>query len=62
MSAIEMMDAKMDAGMVCNQAKRKVLTFQQAVDTGAVKIENLEMAEITGIVDDSLACLVIIWF
>lgn len=31
MSAIEMMDPKMDAGMVCNQTKRKVLNFQQAI-------------------------------
>ena len=32
MSAIEMMDPKMDAGMVCNQAKRKVLNFSQATE------------------------------
>ena len=31
MSAIEMMDPKMDAGMVCNQTKHKVLNFQQAI-------------------------------
>jgi len=32
MSAIEMMDPKMDAGMMCNQTKRKVLTLQQSVE------------------------------
>ena len=32
MSAIEMMDPKMDAGMMCNQIKRKVLSFEQAVE------------------------------
>ena len=32
MSAIEMMDPKMDAGMMCNQIKRKVLNFEQAVE------------------------------
>ena len=31
MSAIEMMDPKMDAGMLCNQSKRKVLNLQQAI-------------------------------
>lgn len=31
MSAIEMMDAKMDAGMMCNQIKRKVLSLEHAV-------------------------------
>ena len=31
MSAIEMMDPKMDAGMIGNQVNRKVLNFEQAV-------------------------------
>lgn len=31
MSAIEMMDPKMDAGMLCNQTKRKVLNFDQSI-------------------------------
>jgi len=32
MSAIEMMDPKMDAGMMCNQTKRKVLNLQQSIE------------------------------
>lgn len=32
MSAIEMMDPKMDAGMHCNRGTTKPLTFQQAVE------------------------------
>ena len=32
MSAIEMMDPKMDAGMMCNQIHRKVLNLEQAVE------------------------------
>ncbi len=32
MSAIEMMDPKMDAGMMCNQAKRKVFNLEQAIE------------------------------
>jgi hypothetical protein len=31
MSAIEMMDPKMDAGMMCNQINRKVFNLEQAV-------------------------------
>lgn len=31
MSAIEMMDPKMDAGMMCNRGNKKVLNFDQAV-------------------------------
>ncbi len=35
MSAIEMMDPKMDAGMIGNQVNRKVLNFEQAVKVRA---------------------------
>lgn len=31
MSAIEMMDPKMDAGMLCNRGNKAALTFEQAV-------------------------------
>lgn len=31
MSAIEMMDPKMDAGMIGNQVNRKVLNLEQAI-------------------------------
>ena len=58
MSAIEMMDPKMDAGMLCNQIKRKVHNLEQSVAVGNVKLENLEYAELIGIMDVSLACLV----
>lgn len=36
MSAIEMMDPKMDAGMIGNQVNRKVLNFEQAVKVAPV--------------------------
>ncbi|CAG2221312.1 MAK10 [Mytilus edulis] len=39
MSAIEMMDPKMDAGMMCNQIQRKVLNFEQAVSADTCKIK-----------------------
>lgn len=32
MSAIEMMDPKMDAGMLCNRGTRKIVSFEQAVN------------------------------
>jgi len=38
MSAIEMMDPKMDAGMICNQTKRKVLNLQDAIKVNRVYI------------------------
>lgn len=31
MSAIEMMDPKMDAGMICNRGVRKIKSFEQAI-------------------------------
>ncbi|KAK3101940.1 hypothetical protein FSP39_007523 [Pinctada imbricata] len=58
MSAIEMMDPKMDAGMLCNQIQRKVLNFEQAVEAGDVKINNLSHSELIGVMDASMACLV----
>ena len=40
MSAIEMMDPKMDAGMLCNKAK-KVLQFEPAVKVGLFTIDTI---------------------
>lgn len=37
MSAIEMMDPKMDAGMIGNQVNRKVLNFEQAIKVTKVR-------------------------
>ncbi|XP_025078091.1 N-alpha-acetyltransferase 35, NatC auxiliary subunit-like [Pomacea canaliculata] len=58
MSAIEMMDPKMDAGMLCNQISRKVYNLEQAVEEGLVKIDNLTPQELIGTMDASLATLV----
>ena len=58
MSAIEMMDPKMDAGMMCNQAKRKVLGLEQSIEESEIKITELGMEELIGIMDETLACLV----
>lgn len=43
MSAIEMMDPKMDAGMMCNRGIRKTISFDQAVQ---VKLEWLAKEKI----------------
>nr|CAD7443713.1 unnamed protein product [Timema bartmani] len=58
MSAIEMMDPKMDAGMLCNRGSKTALNFDQAVQTGALKLQDLTLAEQIGIIDCTLACLV----
>ncbi|GIY71614.1 n-alpha-acetyltransferase 35, NatC auxiliary subunit [Caerostris extrusa] len=49
MSAIEMMDPKMDAGMMCNRGNKKA---------DKLKIKDLTVEEQIGIIDATLACLV----
>ncbi|XP_070542793.1 N-alpha-acetyltransferase 35, NatC auxiliary subunit-like isoform X2 [Ptychodera flava] len=58
MSAIEMMDPKMDAGMLCNQAHRKVLNFEQSIKAGTVKIKDLTLPELIANIDATFACIV----
>ncbi|XP_059614119.1 N-alpha-acetyltransferase 35, NatC auxiliary subunit homolog [Phlebotomus argentipes] len=56
MSAIEMMDPKMDAGMCCK--KEKPLRFHTAVSSGQLKLDNLEYRELIGVFDSIYSCLV----
>ncbi|XP_072402055.1 N-alpha-acetyltransferase 35, NatC auxiliary subunit-like isoform X2 [Diabrotica undecimpunctata] len=58
MSAIEMMDPKMDAGMLCNRGSRKIISFDQAVQDKMLKLDEFSNAELIGIIDSTLACLV----
>lgn len=58
MSAIEMMDPKMDAGMMCNFGNKKVMNFDQALAAGILKTSDLSTDEHIGIIDSTLACLV----
>lgn len=58
MSAIEMMDPKMDAGMLCNRGNKAALTFEQAVDSGQLRIRGLSYSEQISILDSTLACLI----
>uniref|UniRef100_A0A182JRR2 Protein MAK10 homolog n=1 Tax=Anopheles christyi TaxID=43041 RepID=A0A182JRR2_9DIPT len=57
MSAIEMMDPKMDAGMSCNR-EATPLTFDTAVETGQIKLNNLLPREAIGIIDAVYSCTV----
>lgn len=57
MSAIEMMDPKMDAGMLCNRGVRQIKSFEQAVEDKILKLNNFEDKEIIGIIDITFACL-----
>lgn len=58
MSAIEMMDPKMDAGMCCNRDTAKALDFETAVSKGVLKLDSLEMSELIGIYDGIFSSLV----
>lgn len=58
MSAIEMMDPKMDAGMLCNRIDRPVYGFDEAVKRDILKINCLTYEEKIGIIDDTTCCLV----
>lgn len=58
MSAIEMMDPKMDAGMLCNRGTKKAKSFNEAVKDGSLKLNDLTNSEIIGIIDTTLSCIV----
>lgn len=58
MSAIEMMEPKMDAGMICNRIDRPVYGFDEAVKRNLLKINDLTYEEKIGIIDDTTSCLV----
>lgn len=58
MSAIEMMDPKMDAGMCCNKEMQKPLDFNTALQTGVLKLDNFTNAELIGLFDAIFACVI----
>ena len=59
MSAIEMMDPKMDAGMICNRSSNTPLSFEEAVATGHLVLskEDLNWADMVGFLLNSLGLL-----
>lgn len=58
MTALEMMDPKMDAGMRCNKNKTPPLTFETAVASGQLKLDDFTNQELIGIMDSMLGCFV----
>lgn len=58
MSAIEMMDPKMDAGLLCNRGDHRVLNFVQSLEAGILKLENFEDEQLIGIIDTTMSCFV----
>lgn len=58
MTALEMMDPKMDAGMRCNKNKTPPLNFETAVASGQLKLDSLSYPELIGVIDSILACFV----
>uniref|UniRef100_G3NXV4 N-alpha-acetyltransferase 35, NatC auxiliary subunit n=1 Tax=Gasterosteus aculeatus TaxID=69293 RepID=G3NXV4_GASAC len=44
--------------MIGNQVNRKVLNFEQAIKEGAIKVKDLSLPELIGIIDTSFCCLI----
>lgn len=53
MGAIELLDPKMDSGVMLQQTKRKILTLEQSIRLGTVKVKDLRYEELIGIIDDT---------
>lgn len=60
MSAIELMDPKMDAGMLSNQSQAKIKSFDQAIKDNLVKIDDFTLEEKMAIVDNTF-CNLVTW-
>lgn len=58
MSAIEMMDPKMDAGMICNRGMKKAKTLEQSIADGSLQMNNISKKDTILIIDTTLACIV----
>ena len=59
MSAIEMMDPKMDAGMAKGSVKRRTpLTLTDAIEEKLLPWDNVTVPEFVAIFDHTLSCLV----
>lgn len=58
MSAIEMMDPKMDVGMGYNKNDPAPHTFETAVEAGVLKLSGLTNEELIGIFDAIFTCIV----
>ncbi|KAF7492143.1 N-alpha-acetyltransferase 35, NatC auxiliary subunit [Sarcoptes scabiei] len=57
MAAIELMDPKMDAGMICNK-NRQTLGFEEMIEKNLIKIDAFPPEELIGIIDETYCCLI----
>lgn len=56
MSAIELMDPKMDAGMLCNKELCQVTSAEEAIEKGLLPL-NPTIEDIIGVSDEILSCI-----
>lgn len=56
MSAIELMDPKMDAGMLCNKELCQVSSSEEAIEKGFLPL-NPEIRDVIGVSDEILSCV-----
>jgi len=56
MSAIELMDPKMDSWMVSKQVKREIYTFKERIEQKSIKLDNFSPEELIVLMDHSHAC------
>lgn len=61
MTAIELMDPRMDSGMILRQSNRKIYNFEQSIKLNLVKVNDIKYEELAGIIDETYSCLVT-WF
>ncbi|XP_065172613.1 N-alpha-acetyltransferase 35, NatC auxiliary subunit-like [Atheta coriaria] len=59
MSAIEMIDPKMDAGMLCNRGNKKANSFDQSIEDGSLLLWGISNLDLIGIIDTTLACMLL---
>jgi len=57
MSAIEMMDPKMDVGMVGKRAENKAPSFKQSVEEGLIPLNDLDPSTLILVMDHCQACV-----
>ncbi|EDV21028.1 uncharacterized protein TRIADDRAFT_60373 [Trichoplax adhaerens] len=57
MSAVELMDPKMDSGMIYRDCASPILSFEEAVEKNKVQVDNFSPSQLIGIVDELLACV-----
>jgi len=56
MSAIELMDPKMDSWMVSKQVQREIFTFKERIEKKSIKLDDFSPHELIVLMDHSHAC------